>query len=159
MKRIGAIGVLALAVLLVRPAPASADLTGFLGVSSTPSSRSAKGVSIGVGLVVVGFEFEYAKISEDEPAGAPELTTGMGNVVVMTPSFKIQLYGTTGGGIFHERWRDFTNTGFGTNVGGGAKIALFGPIRLRLDYRVFNLNGTPITKNVHRFYTGVSLSF
>jgi hypothetical protein len=105
MKRIGAIGVLALAVLLVRPAPASADLTGFLGVSSTPSSRSAKGVSIGVGLVVVGFEFEYAKISEDEPAGAPELTTGMGNVVVMTPSFKIQLYGTTGGGIFHETSR------------------------------------------------------
>jgi hypothetical protein len=159
MKRFGGLGLLVLAVLLLRPAPASADLTGFLGVSSTPSSRSAKGIAIGVGMVLVGFEFEYARISEDEVNGAPELTTGMGNVVVMTPSFKMQLYGTTGGGIFHERWRDFTNNGFGTNVGGGLKVALAGPIRLRVDYRIFNLRGTPITKSVHRFYTGVSLSF
>src|SRR4051794_16513322 len=107
MKRSGAVGLLALAVLLARPSPAAADLTGFLGVSSTPSSRTAKGVAIGVGLVVVGFEFEYGKISEDEVKGAPELTTGMGNLVLMSPSFKLQLYGTTGGGVFHERWRDF----------------------------------------------------
>ena len=107
----------------------------------------------------MGFEFEYAKIVEDETTAAPELTTGMGNLMVMTPSHKVQLYATTGGGLFHERYRDFTTTNFGANVGGGVKIALAGPIRLRIDYRVFSLNGTPITKHVQRFYGGLSLSF
>jgi hypothetical protein len=150
---------LVMAVLGLWPRQASADVTVFLGTSPSPSTRSAKGVSIGLGLLIVGFEFEYAKISEDEPEAAPELTTGMGNIVVMTPTFKIQLYGTTGGGIFHERYRDFTTTNFGTNVGGGIKFALAGPIRLRVDYRIFNLNGTPIVSHVQRVYAGLSLSF
>ena len=34
---------------------------------------------------------------------------------------------------------DIQETGFGTNVGGGVKIDLVGPLRLRLDYRVFKL--------------------
>ena len=159
MKRFGLIAALLLLALLVRPAPAAADLTAFWGVSPTPSSRTAKGVAIGLGLLVVGFEFEYGKIAENEAQAAPELTTGMGNLVVMTPTFKVQLYGTTGGGIYHERFRDYTNTSFGTNVGGGVKIGLAGPIRLRVDYRVFNLNGSPILNHVHRVYAGLSLSF
>ncbi len=159
MKRYVLIAPLMLLVLLVRPAPAAADLTGFWGVSPTPSSRSAKGVAIGLGLLVVGFEFEYGKIVEDEAQAAPELTTGMANIMVMTPTFKVQLYGTTGGGLYHERWRDYTNTSFGTNIGGGVKFALAGPVRLRVDYRVFNLTGTPILGHVHRVYAGLSLSF
>jgi hypothetical protein len=150
---------LALAFLAGRPAPAAADLTAFLGASPSPATRSAKGISIGVGLLIVGFEFEYAKIAENEREAAPSLTTGMGNIVVMTPTYKVQLYGTTGAGLFHERLRDFTSTNVGTNVGGGAKIALAGPIRLRLDYRIFHLNGTPIVDNVQRFYAGLSLGF
>jgi hypothetical protein len=145
--------------MTMRPAPAAADVTAFLGVSPTPSSRSAKGISIGIGLLIVGFEFEYAKIAEDEREAAPALTTGMGNIVIMTPTYKVQLYGTTGAGLFHERLRDFTTTHVGTNIGGGAKIALAGPIRLRLDYRVFKLNGTPVVDTVQRFYAGLSLSF
>jgi hypothetical protein len=117
-------------------------------------------VAIGAGFVVVGFEFEYGKIVQDEPKGAPEVTTGMGNIMFMSPTFGLQVYGTTGGGYYRERFRDFTNSGFGTNLGGGVKIALTGPVRLRLDYRVFSLNsGTPIVRSVHRFYTGVSVSF
>jgi hypothetical protein len=159
MKRCGLIAPLMLLALLVRPALAAADLTAFWGVSPTPSSRSARGVAIGLGLVVVGFEFEYGKISEDEAEAAPELTTGMGNIVVMTPTSRVQLYGTAGGGFYHERYRDYTNTSFGTNIGGGVKLALAGPIRLRMDYRVFNLTGTPISSHVHRFYAGLNLSF
>ena len=33
-----------------------------------------------MGLLVVGFEFEYAKTTDDTTAIAPSLTTGMGNV-------------------------------------------------------------------------------
>ena len=39
------------------------------------------------------------------------------------------------------------------------KLALAGPLRLRLDYRVFRLNGNPLFKKVQRFYGGLSLSF
>lgn len=159
MKRFAQISLLTVATLGVYAAPALADVTAFWGVSSTPSSRSAKGISIGLGLIIVGFEFEYGTITEDEAKGAPGLTTGIGNIVVMTPTTKIQLYGTTGGGLFRERYRTFTTTNFVTNIGGGAKIALAGPFKLRLDYRVFSLNGTPITKRVQRFYGGLSLSF
>ncbi len=112
-----------------------------------------------MGLIVVGFEFEYGKTVEDEATGAPGLTTGMGNLMVMTPTVKVQLYGTTGGGLFHETYRDRGTTSFGTNVGGGVKLGLAGPIRLRLDYRIFNLNGDPLYKRVQRFYAGVSVSF
>jgi hypothetical protein len=159
MQRYGLIASLALVLLTVRPAPAAADLTAFWGVSTSPSTRSAKGVSIGVGLVIVGFEFEYAKTAEDEREAAPELTTSMGNLVLMTPGSGLQLYLTTGGGMYHESLREFTHTSFGTNVGGGAKLSLFGPIRLRLDYRVFSLNGTPLVDRVHRFYGGINLAF
>ena len=34
-----------------------------------------------------------------------------------------------------------SQTNFGSNIGGGAKINLVGPLRLRVDYRVFNLHG------------------
>jgi hypothetical protein len=159
MKQLAAVSLLALGLLMTHPAPAAADLTAFLGEATTPATRSAKGVSVGIGLVIVGFEFEYAKIAEDEREAAPSLTTGMGNIVIMTPTSKLQLYGTTGGGVFHEQLREFTTTNVATNVGGGVKIALAGPIRLRLDYRVFKLNGTPIVDRVHRFYGGLSLSF
>jgi hypothetical protein len=160
MKRTGLITLLALAALIVRPAPAAADLTGFLGLATTPTNRNTRGIAVGVSLVVVGFEFEYGKIVEDELQGAPEVTTGMGNIMVMSPSSRFQLYGTTGGGYYREQFRDFAHSGFGTNLGGGLKITLAGPLRLRLDYRVLSLNtNTPILRKVHRFYTGVSVSF
>ncbi len=55
MKRI----LVALAVVLA-PAPAFADITAFLGVNPTPLSRPVKGFAVGLGWLIVGFEFEYA---------------------------------------------------------------------------------------------------
>lgn len=159
MLRIGATSVLAAALLLGVPASAAADLTAFLGVSTTPTSRPARGVAIGIGVVIIGFEFEYSKISEEDAQAAPSLTTGVGNIVVMTPTHKLQLYGTTGAGLYRERWRDVSETHLARNIGGGAKIALFGPIRVRIDYRIFSLSGTPIVKRYQRVYGGVNLSF
>ena len=47
----------------------------------------------------------------------------------------------------------------GLNVGGGVKVNLAGPLRLRFDYRVFTLQGTPRHAKPQRFYAGVNLKF
>ncbi|MCA1583810.1 MAG: hypothetical protein LC791_03210 [Acidobacteria bacterium] len=150
-----------LVVLLGAAQPAYADLTAFLGVSPTPETRSARGVAVGFGLLIVGFEFEYASLAEDERDFAPSLRTGFGNVLVQTPIeiSGVSLYGTVGGGIFRERLNDRQETSFGTNLGGGVKIRLLGPLRARVDYRIFRLNGDPLHDVYHRFYVGANLAF
>jgi hypothetical protein len=47
----------------------------------------------------------------------------------------------------------------GINVGGGVKVNLAGPLRLRFDYRVFTLQGDPLHSNPQRFYAGLNLKF
>jgi hypothetical protein len=158
MKRAAIVTLLTLAVLTVRPAPAAADATAFWGFSPTVSTRSTTGFAVGVSLLIVGFEFEYAHLNEDSTAGAPGLGTGMFNAVVMTPT-KMQLYVTAGGGLYRESLDTVTRTNVGINVGGGVKVPLAGPIRLRVDYRVMTLNGSPVAKTVQRLYFGGNIAF
>lgn len=147
------------AAALVGPSvPAHADITAFLGFSPTPETRAARGFSAGVNLVIFGFEFEYANTAEDRVKGAPSLTTGMINGLVQTPT-STQFYLTAGGGFFRERLAGEGETHVGTNIGGGVKLSLVGPLRLRLDYRVFNLRGSPLYSNPQRFYAGANLAF
>jgi len=148
-------------LLVALPHPAAADLTAFIGVSPTADTRSARGFGVGFGLLIIGFEFEYANIIEDEDAGSPSLVTGSGNVLVQTPIdvAGIQLYGTAGGGFYRERLIEIQETHFATNLGGGAKIRLVGPLRLRLDYRLFRLRGSPLYETYQRFYAGANLKF
>jgi opacity protein-like surface antigen len=167
------------------PAIARADLTAFLGgmrsatspgraAGSTESStRLDKGLAVGISLVIVGFEFEWAQMSGDDAgenlcaaAGAgcvPSLMTGMGNVLVQTPRgvSPVQIYGTAGGGMYRERYGvlDENDYGFGTNVGGGVKIDLMGPLRLRIDYRIFQLQGDAFHGTPQRIYAGANLAF
>jgi hypothetical protein len=148
-------------IVLAFASSAFADATLFLGTTPTPASRAVKGFSIGAGFVIVAFEFEYADTSEDLEEAAPLLRTGMGNVLLQTP-FAIhgfQPYFTTGGGVFHESLGPLSETSFGANTGGGAKISLAGPIRARVDYRVFRLRGDPLHETVHRFYAGLNIKF
>jgi hypothetical protein len=159
MKRILVSTLVALLGLVALPAPAWADLTMFWGASPTTATRAARGFGFGITLLVVGFELEYGTVAENEPKGAPGMTTGMFNGLVQTPTSKTQLYLTAGGGFYRERYRDFRETNVGTNVGGGLKLGLAGPLRLRLDYRVFNLRGSPIQKTSQRFYAGANISF
>jgi hypothetical protein len=143
------------------PTSAAADITAFLGVNPTPTSRTLRGFSLGAGLLIVAFEFEYANSSEDLDELAPGLRTFMGNGLVQTP-FPIagmQFYGTAGGGVFRERLDEDSETNVGINFGGGVKISLAGPLRLRLDYRVFTLQGSPRYSKPQRFYAGVNLKF
>jgi hypothetical protein len=158
MRRIASILLVTLVAVAVTPALAHADFTTFLGVSTTPSSRSAKGFAVGVSLVVIGFEFEYAGVSEKPLSGAPSVRTGMLNGLVQTPT-KTQLYLTAGGGFFRERLGNDSETSFGTNLGGGIKFSLAGPIRLRVDYRVFSFRGNPLYPNPQRIYGGLNIAF
>jgi opacity protein-like surface antigen len=165
---------LAVAVVLCGWSPAAADITAFIGATTDPGTRTTKGVSVGAGLVIVGFEFEYAEAGGDDenepaclPGGSgeckPSLRTGMVNVLLQTPRgiAPVQIYGTVGGGLYRERYEatDETDTGFGSNVGGGVKFNLVGPLRIRLDYRIFRLTGDTVYKTPKRFYAGANLTF
>jgi hypothetical protein len=154
--------ILAAACLLLIPArDATADITAFIGITPSPENRVNRGFAFGFGLVIVGFEFEYGNTIEDTAANAPSLRTGSGNVLVQTPVeiAGTQFYGTIGGGIYRERLLTRQETHFESNVGGGAKIRLLGPLRLRLDYRVFRLRGDPLNQTYQRFYAGANIAF
>ena len=142
-------------------APAFADATVFIGTNATPANRQMKGFAIGVGLLVVGFEFEYASTTEEPLDAAPALKTGMGNVLLQTPFalMGFQPYFTTGAGGYRETLGVQQETHVGFNSGGGVKISLLGPVRARVDYRIFKLRGEPLHDTVHRVYAGLNLKF
>jgi len=142
-------------------APASADATLFLGANTSPANRTARGVAIGAGLVIIGFEFEYCDTTDDLAAAAPSLKTGTGNMLLQSPvAFAgVQPYFEIGGGVYHEELGTASNTGFAGSTGGGVKISLIGPIRLRVDYRVFTLKNGALTSPAHRIYAGLNIKF
>ena len=90
-------GVLALVtgLLLMPSRRAEADVTAFLGFSPTPATHATKGFALGLNLLIVGFEIEYAHTSERIEAAAPGLHTGMINGLIQTPT-RTQLYLTAG---------------------------------------------------------------
>ena len=161
VTRLFSLPALAVAALVGLAAPAQADLTAFIGVSPTPEQHFAKGLAVGAGLVVIGFEFEYCQLSEDAENAVPSLTTGSGNLLVQTPVpiNGWQFYATLGGGIYRERLEELQETHVSTNLGGGAKYTVAGPFRLRFDYRIFSLMGSPVQSKVHRFYAGANIAF
>jgi hypothetical protein len=156
-----ALAALALCFSVLLPAAASADATAFIGANTSPANRTAKGFAVGAGLLIIGFEFEYADTTDDLAAAAPSLKTGTGNMLLQTPvAFAgFQPYFEIGGGVYHEELGTVSNTGFAGNTGGGVKITLVGPIRLRVDYRVFTLKNGALTSPAHRIYAGLNVKF
>ena len=148
-------------LLAFSAAPAWADATLFLGATTTPTSRTARGGALGIGLLVVGFEFEYSSTTEDLKSGAPSLRIGSANGLLQTPVaiLGFQPYVTAGAGIFRERVGASTDTSIAPNVGGGVKVNLAGPLRLRVDYRAFRLGGGARYSPSHRLYFGLNLKF
>jgi opacity protein-like surface antigen len=153
--------VLAAIVSTFGASQAFADLTGFIGANTTPKNRHTQGFAVGGGLLLVGFEFEYASTPDEPNAMAPALTTGSGNFLLQAPFaiFGFQPYATTGGGLYRETLGTHQQTGFALNSGGGVKISLAGPLRLRLDYRVLKLGEKALQSPVHRVYVGLNLKF
>jgi len=160
MNRIATVG--ATLVLVAASATAArADVTLFLGANTTPANRQVRGGALGFGLVVVGVELEYAYTPDDPTAGAPSLKTGTGNLMLQTPVaiFGFQPYFTTGAGFYQEELGLHSDTGFALNTGGGVKVSLAGPLRLRVDYRVFKLGSGALDSPAHRIYAGLNLKF
>jgi hypothetical protein len=149
------------ALLALTATPARADITAFIGANTTPANRQVRGGALGFGLLVVGFELEYAFTPDEPAASAPSLKTGIGNLVLQTPVavFGFQPYFTTGGGFYQEELGAHSDTGFAVNAGGGVKVSLAGPIRLRVDYRVFKLGSGALNSPSHRIYAGLNLKF
>ena len=152
---------MAIVLLAAFAAPAKADATVFIGANTSPSSRQVRGGALGFGLLIVGFELEYAYSPDDPASTAPALHTGSGNLLLQTPvAFSgIQPYFTIGGTVYHESLGTHEDTGVGGNIGGGAKITLVGPLRLRVDYRVLKLGSGALTSPAHRIYAGLNLKF
>jgi len=153
--------VLTVILWAVAAAPARADITAFIGPNFTPANRLTSGLAVGFGLVIVGFEFEFANTTDDPPQGAPTLKTGMGNVLLQSPVpiFGVQPYVTTGAGLSREELGAVSDTSIAFNTGGGVKIDLAGPLRLRVDYRVFKLGNNALHSPAHRVYVGLNLKF
>jgi hypothetical protein len=152
--------ILATLLAVAVPSTASADVTLFLGTTTSPEKRTVRGFGVGVSLLIVGFEFEYAGTSEDPALQAPSLKTTSGNAFVQTvglPGF--QLYATTGAGVYRERLGPDQETAILLNNGGGVKVTLMGPLRARVDYRFLNLRGNPKHSKIQRVYAGVNLAF
>ena len=152
-------GIVIALALLSLATPARADITAFIGANTTPANRQVRGGALGVGLLIIGFEGEYAFTPDDPRASAPSLKTGIGNVVLQSPVpfFGIQPYFTTGGGFYQEELGLHSDTGFALNTGGGVKVTLAGPIRLRVDYRIFKLGSGALYSPAHRIYAGLNL--
>ena len=152
----------ALASVLLLPSVARADMTAFLGRHSAGGdATTARGFAFGASLLIIGFEFEYATTSEELSEAQPSFRTISGNAVFQTfglPGF--QLYYTTGVGNYRERLANDETSGYLHNNGGGVKINLAGPLRARVDYRIFNVrSGDPRHTTVHRLYGGINLAF
>ena len=156
-----ALPVLAAAALLTLASPAHADVTLFTGTASSPSHRPTKGVAVGVTFLVVGAEFEYATVNDDPVSRAPRVRTGMTNAFVQPPIavMGIRPYATTGVGLYQEKAGTATSTSVAFNSGAGVKVNLVGPLRARVDYRVFKLRGQSQTSLFHRLSIGANLSF
>jgi hypothetical protein len=158
MKRLMTAGALALAGLVATPTRAEADITFFLGFNPTPHVQSVRGVSAGVSMLIIAFEFEYALTREDPADAAPGLQTYMFNALITTPT-NVQLYATVGAGVYHETLGPASITNVATNIGGGIKFPLFGPIKARVDYRVFALRGAAHVSRPQRIYAGINWAF
>ena len=123
--RARALPLVLLGAILLPSTPAFADATVFVG----SSNQLAKGVAIGVGLLVIGFEFEFSdtgqSLEDRAPHCAPAWETSCFRLPFQSPDFSCHF--TTGTGIYRERLEPHQETNIGFNTGGGAKISASGP--------------------------------
>jgi hypothetical protein len=155
--------VLVLAGLLVMAsaAPARADLTIFAGLQNAPDVRPSTGIGVGFGLLLLGWEVEIARAAQDTAHRAPSVASGTASVYVQNPLpiSGVQFYAIAGAGLYRERFSDvYEHDDVHVAIGGGAKIELMGPFKLRLDYRLFKLRDAR-SENPQRVYAGLTLAF
>jgi len=152
------------AVAQIRESPV--NITAFAGVAMAPGPHPAIGVAVGhkPRPGPVSLEFEYWRSRRDPAAGVPAIGTFAVNILTQ-PSrqrSRFQFYGTFGVGLYALlRDPQVSEVTEARNIGGGAKVTLAGPLKLRMDYRAFflaKLDGD-YPPNEHRFYVGIVAGF
>ena len=150
-------------------APASADGTLLFGLQTTSSPHPTVGVAWGHWPGTVGFELEYAGSLGKATATTPSAGTITANALVRTP-WRIhgcRVYALGGFGMYGESGGGRGSGEVGaTDLGAGTAIPLGGPLKLRLDYRVYMLGrapdaspGSPISRHPQRLSAAFSLAF
>jgi hypothetical protein len=142
------------------------NVTAFAGVTMDPAARPSVGVAVGGGSHVtpIRWELEFARSRRDPAKGVPSIGTFTMSLVV-EPNGQIpnvRFYGVVGAGVYGELYEN--RMGFepdsAWSLGGGAKLALMGPLKLRLDYRAFFLAGSgAYASKPQRLYAGIGLGF
>ena len=147
-------------VFLTAAAPARADITAFIGLSPTPENHSVRGFGAGVSLLIVGFEFEHANLSKTMPNNC------LGSRRIRATCWcrhrpSTQLYATIGAGGYQESLGPLQETHVGEQHRRRRRRSIvgLGPIRVRADYRVFQLRGEPMHSTYQRVYVGGNLTF
>lgn len=145
-----AIPALLLGLILAVPASAETYLTPFAGLAFSGDTDDSK-LTFGGDLAFAGggplgfsVDFGYTKdfFGDEAPIGDNNVTTLMGNVMLITPGHP-RIYGSAGVGLMKTRVEDVTgffkidSSDFGFNAGGGIYIVGDGPIGVRADIRYF----------------------
>jgi hypothetical protein len=147
------------------------NITAFAGVAVASGPHPANGAAVGLKPQPgpVSLEFEYSRSRSDPVSGVPAIETLAANVLVQPQRqrSRFQFYGTFGVGLYAPLYDPSRRRGGGVhqsseadsarNIGGGAKVTLAGPLKLRMDYRAFFLAGSE--SNQHRFYVGIVAGF
>jgi hypothetical protein len=136
------------------------------GVALAPDAHPAIGVAVGVRPrpTPVSLEFEFARSRSEPAAGVPGIVTLQGNLLFQVPvrSARVEVYGTVGAGLYTLlRDNGLSEPNDARNFGGGVKVWLADPVKLRVDYRAIRL--FPISgeyhSNAHRVSVGLVAGF
>ena len=126
------------ALVLMNPVSARADATVLVGLKSVEGLRPSFAWSFGYRPSAVGVEVEYLSTRPgDYSAGGI-----FGSVIVIPVTIaKAHIFVVGGVGVWGEGFEGGKRTGVlsAVNVGGGVLVDLTGPLKLRLDYRLFRL--------------------
>lgn len=155
-------------LLAAAEVPAAADATLLFGLQTTSAPHPTVGIAWGHWPGPVGFEVEYAGTVGRATAAKPSVGTIMVNVLVQTPAriHGARVYALGGFGLYGE---EGGGRGSGEvsakDIGVGAAVPLGGPLKLRLDYRLYLLGpgdgslGSPISHHPRRLSAAFSLGF
>jgi hypothetical protein len=160
-------------LLLAGARPAMADATVFAGTIATGTQRRVVGGAFGffprATGGVTGFEVEVMRTLGEAARGHYDLDGGGASLIVQwnALSRRVKFFGLGGGGVYSGTIGENDQFGgvFAGHAGGGVKVAIAGPLNVRLDYRVYFLSSTiesparDIDMRPRRLAAGLALAF
>jgi hypothetical protein len=159
------------ALMIMIPVSARADGTVLVGLTSVGALRPSFGFSFGYRPSAVGVEVEYVSTFPQNSPGGYSAGGIFGSVFVQPVTISnVQIFAVGGVGVWGEGFTGGKRTGVlnAGNVGGGVLVALAGPLKLRLDYRLFLLGQVseaevgaiaPSRKHPQRIAAGLHFTF